>query len=216
MYKRLNSKQRDVMLQLLLMANHSGKDWEWKGEIYTCAPGQLVTSLESITQKCANDVKVQSVRTALLVLGKWQFLTNESTKTGRLITIVNWAKYQGEDTQANNEPNKELTKSQQRANKELTTNKNVKKEKNDKNDKNIESVRAIEKVDNQFISELQAQYPSLKVNEIWENLQDWCKAKGKSYKDYQAALRNWVRRENEGGSMSTGSTGGKKGVMRLE
>lgn len=118
MYKALNSKQRDVMIQCLLLANHSGKEWEWQGEIVKCCPGQFVTSLESLKKKCASDVKIQSVRTALLKLEKWHFLTNESTKRGRFITIVNWGSYQGgkEDQQTE----------QQTANKQLTTNKNVK------------------------------------------------------------------------------------------
>ena len=47
-------------------------------------------------------------------------MTNVSTKSGRLITVVNWEIYQCDDVTTNKEPNKELTKSQQRANKELT------------------------------------------------------------------------------------------------
>lgn len=134
MYQHLTSKQRDVMVQCLLLANHKPNQWYFNGEIYTCEPGEFVTSLESIASKCAKDVKVQSVRTALLVLEKWQFLTNKSTKSGRLIKVLQWPLYQDCDNQTNNESNKQLTKSQQRANKGLTTNKN---DKNDKNDKNI-------------------------------------------------------------------------------
>lgn len=130
MYQRLTSKQRDVMMQCLLLANHKPNQWYFNGEIYTCEPGEFVTSLESIASKCAKDVKVQSVRTALLVLEKWQFLTNKSTKSGRLIKVLQWSLYQDCDNEPNNESNRQLTKSQQRANKELTTNKN------DKNDKN--------------------------------------------------------------------------------
>lgn len=122
MYRALNSKQRDVMIQCLLLANHQGQEWEWNGEVYKCEPGQFITSLDSLKKVCGPDVKTQSIRTALLKLEKWQFLTNQSTKTGRLITIINWGAYQGYDK----EITKEETKSQQRANKELTTNKNDK------------------------------------------------------------------------------------------
>jgi len=132
MFKSLNSKQRDVMINCLLMANHEDNEWEWNNEIYECKPGQFLTSLENIKNKCANDVKVQSVRTALLKLEKWGFLTNKSTKTGRLITICKWDSYQIIESNSNNQLNKELTKSQQSSNKELTTNKNEKNEKNNK------------------------------------------------------------------------------------
>ena len=132
MYKNLNAKQRDVLMQCLLLANHQENDWEWQDEIFRCKPGQFITSLQNLSKKCAHDVKVQSVRTALLKLEKWHFLTNESTKTGRLITVMNWHRYQNQDEETNKETNKELTKLQQSSNKALTTNKNVKNVKNDK------------------------------------------------------------------------------------
>lgn len=136
MYQSLNSKQRDILITLLLMANHKEKQWEYKSEIYTAKPGQMVTSLESIKKNCAKDVTIQNIRTTLKKLETWGFLTNQSTKTGRLITIVNWRLYQDEETETNKDDNKELTKNQQRANKELTTNKNDKRMiKNDKEDK---------------------------------------------------------------------------------
>lgn len=133
MYKQLNSKQFTVMIVCLLMANHKPSKWEYKGEIYEVQPGQFVTSLEHIAKNCPCDMSVQSVRTALLKLERWGFLTNKSTKTGRLITIVNWAFYQGDDDDINKDSNSALTKNQQRTNKDLTTNKNDKNEKNEKN-----------------------------------------------------------------------------------
>lgn len=114
--------QKTVLITLLMLANHSGKDWEWQGEPYHLEPGQLITSLASLANKCGKGVSVQSVRSALLKFSKYGFLTNQSTKVSRLITIVNWRKYQGYD----NKPTKQPTDSQQSSNKEPTTNKNVK------------------------------------------------------------------------------------------
>lgn len=125
MYKSLNSKQRDVLTVILLMANHKESKWEYKGEIYSVKPGQFVTSLDGIKANCAKDVSIQNIRTALLKLEKWGFLTNESTKTGRLITIVNWRLYQASDDE-------NQQSDQQTANKQLTPNKN---DKNDKKNK---------------------------------------------------------------------------------
>lgn len=125
MYKSLNSKQRDVMMQCLLLANHEENEWSWGVQIYKCKPGQFITSLESLKSKCSKDVSVQSIRTSLLILEKWQFLTNTSTKTGRLITICKWDCYQNEKKKTNKDDNKELTNSQQTSNKQLTTNKKI-------------------------------------------------------------------------------------------
>ena len=142
LYRELKSKsiwqlsspeQKVVLITILLLANHEENKWEWKGEQFVCKPGQLITSLNSLVRECGDGVSMQNVRTALDRFEKLGFLTNVSTKTGRLITVLNWEKYQGKDFVSNKGSNKEVTKSQQRANKELTTNKNDKEcYKNDK------------------------------------------------------------------------------------
>ena len=109
------------------------KKWEWQGQKFKVAAGQFITSLDSLAQEAG--VSIQNVRSALKKFEeKYQFLTNISTKTGRLITVVNWGIYQGDDEEGSKDSNKEVTKSQQRGNKEVTTNKN---DKNDNNDKEI-------------------------------------------------------------------------------
>lgn len=136
LYRELKSKsiwqlsspeQKVVLITILLLANHEENKWEWKGEQFTCKPGQLITSLNSLVRECGDGVSIQNVRTALDRFEKLGFLTNVSTKTGRLITVLNWEKYQGKDFVDNKDINKEVTKSQQRPNKDLTTNKNDKK-----------------------------------------------------------------------------------------
>ena len=103
-----------------------------RGKLYNCKPGQFITSLESLAAECGKGVTIQNIRTAIKLFENLGFLTNQSTKSGRLITVVNWGKYQLED----DEPTDKLTKSQQRANKEptnsLTTNKEIKNDKNEK------------------------------------------------------------------------------------
>jgi len=133
-YKTLNAVQRDVMIQCLLLANHEPHSWEWQDKIYEVVEGEFITSLKSLKKVCAKGVSVQNIRTSLDKLEKWSFLTNKSTKTGRLIKIVNWAKYQSKDTKTNKVTNKQLTKNQQSTNKALTTNK---KDKNDKESKEV-------------------------------------------------------------------------------
>jgi hypothetical protein len=126
-------QQKTILITLLLMANHDENKWEWKGEPYSCKPGQFVTSLENIANECGKGISVQNVRTALKRFEKYEFLTDKSTKTGRLITIVNWSNYQITADDTNKVGNSLLTGNQQTANRQLTPNK---KEKNDKNIKN--------------------------------------------------------------------------------
>lgn len=117
--------QKVVMVTLLLMANHKERKWIWQGKKFSAKPGQMVTSLESIKGKSGKGVSIRAVRTSLTKFESVGFLTSESTNSGRLVTIANWAKYQEGIKEATNE----LTGNRQATDKQVTTNKN------DKNDK---------------------------------------------------------------------------------
>jgi len=121
----LNStpEQKAVLITLLLMANHCGCNWEWKGEPFKVNPGQFVTSLEAVKKKGGKGISIQNIRSSLKRFKKLGFLTNKSTKSGRLITIVNWDSYQPHLEN----PTKNPTKTQQRPNKDPTPNKNERK-----------------------------------------------------------------------------------------
>ena len=109
-------EQKVILITLLGMANHKGKEWEWKGKQFKAKPGMLVTSLDSICTRCGKGISVQNVRSALNKFEKYEFLTQEVTKTGRLITIVNWGIYQGVIEEGNKDTNKEVTNDQQSTN----------------------------------------------------------------------------------------------------
>ena len=119
-------EQKVILITLLLMANHSEKKWYWQGEEFICQPGQFITSLPNIAKTAGKNLTVQNVRTALKKFENLNFLTDQSTKTGRLITIVNWQAYQGKKEVGNKQPNSQLTDSQQtpnrRPNSQLTSN----------------------------------------------------------------------------------------------
>lgn len=121
-------EQKTILITLLLMANHSPQKWYWQGEEFSCEPGQFITSLPNIAKTAGKNLTVQNVRTTLKKLEKLNFLTDKSTKTGRLITIVNWRVYQQNKSEPNSQPNRQLTVNQQTANSEpnshLTANNN--------------------------------------------------------------------------------------------
>jgi hypothetical protein len=179
MYQSLNSKQRDVLIVLLLMANHEGKKWEWNNQIYECQPGEFITSLENIKRNCAKDVSIRNIRTALEKLEKWEFLTNKSTKTGRQIKILKWEVYQKKDE----ETDKQLTKNRQRTDKELTTNKN------NKNVKNYNNIYT------DFFKKFWEIYPKrngkkVGKKETWEYFKD--KIKEEDLENLMVATRNYA------------------------
>lgn len=124
-------EQKVVLITLLLMANHEENEWEWQGKKFKCSPGQFITSLDGIAKECGKGVSIKNIRTALEKFEKYEFLANQSAKTGRLITILNWEHYQ--DTQKDNgkDVGKRVANRRQRGGKEGATNKN------DNNDKEL-------------------------------------------------------------------------------
>ncbi|NFL87297.1 DNA replication protein DnaD [Clostridium botulinum] len=154
-----------ILITLLGMANHSGREWEWKGKQFKANPGMLVTSLESICNKCGKGISIQNVRSALKKFEKFEFLTQEVTKTGRLITIVNWGLYQGGKEEGNKQTNKEVTNDQQSTNKEPTNsqqtgNKEPTTNKNDKNIKNVNNDKEYEEGKEIYTTQLHLSFPT--------------------------------------------------------
>jgi DnaD/phage-associated family protein len=119
----LNStpEQKTILLTLLAMANFREKKWEWQGKPYECQPGQFITSLASIAKECGKGVAIKNVRTALDRFEKLEFLANQSAKTGRLITILNWELYQGDEEQGGKATGKDRAKTGQRPGKQVAT-----------------------------------------------------------------------------------------------
>lgn len=145
-------EQKVILITLLLMANHSEKKWYWQGEEFICQPGQFITSLPNIVKACGNGLTVQNVRTALKKFENMNFLTDQSTKTGRLITIVNWQVYQGKREVDNRQPNSQLTDGQQTPNRQpnsqLTSNNNDNNITMINNDNNNNNAHAREQTQN--------------------------------------------------------------------
>ena len=162
-------EQKSILITLLLMANHREKKWEWNGTQFACQPGQFVTSLEKIAEKSGAGISVKNVRTAIARFEKLGFLANESAKTGRLITIVNWGNYQLLDKEGGKETGKDLAKTRQTPGKHLATN---------KNDKNVENEKNVKK--NTYTCEFEA---------LWDAYPRK-KEKAMAYKQYLARLNN--------------------------
>lgn len=130
-WKVSTPEQKTILITLLMMANHSESEWEWKGEKFHVQPGQFITSLAGIAEKAGKGISTQNVRTALKRFEKHGFLTDDSTNKNRLITIVNWGLYQSLGDKTNKRYYNQLTGDQQDLNNQITPNKNVKNSKND-------------------------------------------------------------------------------------
>lgn len=183
-------QQKVVLITLLLMANHSGKEWVFKGKPYKANPGQFVTSLKSIQEKCGKGVSIRNIRTSLERFEKFNFLTSEPTNKNRLITIVKWDVYQTQEE----EPTNELTFDRQATDKQLTTNKNVKniRKKEYKNKPPVLSEVISYFTDKGFSAELAKQFFE------YYSAGEWHDSKGNPVKNWkQKAISQWFKPKNQ-------------------
>lgn len=98
-YRSLMGKQRDVIITILLMADHEEKEWVYKGNKYRTLPGQVFSSLQGIADRCGKDCTRETVRTTINHAEQYGFLTKETHNTHTVITIANWATYQDRHTE---------------------------------------------------------------------------------------------------------------------
>lgn len=98
-YRNLTGRQRDVIITLLLMADHEPREWQYKGQTYRTEPGQVFTSFEKIREKCGKDCTRETVRATILNAENNHFITRISHKTHTVITIENWGLYQSDYTE---------------------------------------------------------------------------------------------------------------------
>lgn len=115
-----------LFLHCLLKANFKTKKYQKN----TVKKGSFVTSLESLSKETG--LTIQQTRTALSHLISTGELTSKSSNKNRIITVVNYDKFQ-EDNKQNNKQltskqqtkqqvsNKQSTSNQQATNKQLTT-----------------------------------------------------------------------------------------------
>lgn len=143
-YTDTNTKA--LFLHCLLRANwESGK---WKGINYEA--GEFITSLPSLSNECG--MSIQAIRTSLEKLVSTGELTSRTTDkvTGktlskcRIITVNNWNKYQGDNSQNNSQTNRQsnrtATGKQQASNSSKRIIKNNKEEKKKKEEAAVAAV----------------------------------------------------------------------------
>lgn len=113
-----------VWIYLLLNATHQEYDTLFKGKRITLQKGQLITGTISISQKLKiNKDKVQRI---LKSFENDKQITQQTSNKNRLISILNWDKYQEFDKQND----KQVINKCETDDKQLITNKNVKNDKN--------------------------------------------------------------------------------------
>lgn len=104
-----------LFMTILLLANWKGKKWHGK----LIRRGQLWTSIPTLSER--SGLTIQQTRTALNHLKSTGEITDKPTRDGRLITVVNYGKYQSADEDLTRKPTDKSTDKQQTSNIPLTS-----------------------------------------------------------------------------------------------
>ena len=119
-----------VWVYLLHYAAHEEHDFIFNGQRMTIKQGQIITSRKSLSNKLhINESKVQRI---LKTFEIEQQIEQQTDRQKRLITLLNWDKYQKSEQPFEQRVNNDRTTSEQRVN----TYNNDNKDKNEKNDIN--------------------------------------------------------------------------------
>lgn len=112
-----------LWIHLLVMANHKKAKMMWNGEILSINEGQFVTGRKELSEKTG--IPETTIEDILKFLERQQQIRQQKTTKFRLITVINWEKYQFSDTKSDNKPTTE--RQQADTNKKNNNNKNEKK-----------------------------------------------------------------------------------------
>ncbi len=120
-----------LWMVILLMASHDDREYFWNGKTIILQSGQLITGRKSLSEKTGiNENKIERI---LKCFKSEQQIEQQTTSTSRLISILNWDKYQQSEQPFEQRVNNERTTSEQRVN----TNKELNNDNNVKNDNNL-------------------------------------------------------------------------------
>ena len=184
-YKNPNTFR--LFIHLLLMANYA--DGRFEGEIIK--RGEYVTSLPSLADQTS--LTIQQARTALDHLKSTGEITDRKTNRYRVITIVNYDRYQIDNRQNNKPSTGEQQADQQQ----------YKKDKNNKNiiiplTRNKESKFTPPTADDvrKYCEEIMVYGFNAEMFIDYYESRGWMIGKNKM-KSWKAAVRTWLRRDEE-------------------
>lgn len=178
-----------VFIYLLLHANW--EDSRYRG--HSVPKGSLVTGRKAIAETLG--ISERNVRTALKHLKMTNEVTIKATNEFSIITIVNWEKYQGYDSEVTNEMTNEVTNKRPTSDQQVTTYKEIKNIRNKENKNNIFSPPSLEDVQ-EYCKERNNNVDAETFISFYES-KGWMVGKNKM-KDWKACVRTWERsRDNK-------------------
>jgi hypothetical protein len=152
--------------------------------------GSFVTSYEKLSQETG--LSIRSVRTSLNKLKTTCEVTIKTSTKNTVIVINNYNLYQSSDTPID----KRTTNKRQTNDKQTTTNNNdnnVTMKQGNKRDAHGSHV----KLTREQLDALVTEYGLPLITTMIDRMNEYIGMKGKPYKDYNLAIRKWIREEQK-------------------
>ena len=190
-----------LWIYILLKVNHCDNSFLFNGEEITIHKGEGVFGLNQMVRDLAkvNDERCPKFRKfktiyyrRLKILEKLQNVKLKPTNKYTIISIINWDRYQENETQLKLKRNSTET--------QLKTNKN------EENDKNIYTRKIFIENKEEILLEANKKYPDKNCKKAIEEFILKTGAKDYKYKNYKLAFYNWVREDNYGKYKLTSNT----------
>ena len=178
-----------VWVYLLMKVTHKEYDTIFEGKRYTLKPGQQIFGRKSI----ASDLKVNEskVQRILKTFESEQQIEQQTSSKNRLVSIVNWSRYQDSEQLIEQQLNNKRTTTEQQVNTNNNTNNTNNSKKRVTRHKHGEYSHIL-LTDEQY-ERLKTEYPA--IDETIKKMDEWIQLKGKPYNDYNLALRKWLKDE---------------------
>lgn len=218
-----------IWVHLLLYAAHEEHDVMFGGKRITLKSGQLITGRAIIAEKY--NISESKVERVLKRFENEQQIEQQTSNKNRIITVVNWAKYQDTFEQSEQQSEQQVNNKWTTSEQQVNTYKKDKKEKNynNNNNKDICAEQASCSPPSVFIKlllndkteypineilvdKLQSIYPAVDVKTELRKMQGWLIGNPRYRKTKQGIMRfitTWLSKEQDkphiGNNKSSGS-----------
>lgn len=208
-----------VWLHMLLMANHREAKRQINGRVLVVQPGQLITSRKSLAEKTGvNESKVERV---LKMLQSEQLIEQHGTAKFRVISIVNWAKYQIDEQVGEQLVNSSRTAGEQQMNTPEEVSSDTKNEKNEEKtplpasgDAKPAKAKPKCRIPEPFMLTKKMcdwsleKAPAVNPRTETENFVDYWRGAGGAKADWEATWRTWMRKAQKDAERGAGRQAG--------
>lgn len=184
-----------VWVTLLMQCTHKPKEYFWNGQTIVLQPGQYITTRNRLSLE--TNVSAPKIQRILKTFEIEQQIEQQTSNTSRLISIVNWSKYQLDEQQTEQRANNGRTTSEQRVNTKQEREEG-KKEKNVRRFKPPTPLECLEYLEVNFCDALERRI----IEKIPQDFIDYYESKnwmvGKNkMSNWKSALNGWTRRRVE-------------------